>query len=88
MSLRKYNKTIAMNNIIEYKEIHPPIEREKCLNIYLIHFSTRILLEFIISKTSPTKLFNISLSLIKALFVISLNLQSHLEVISSRLIDS
>ena len=61
---------------------------EKCLKIYLKHFNTWILLEFSISKTSPNTLFIISLSFIKALFVISLNLQLHEATISSKFIPS
>ena len=68
--------------VIKETEIQAPIDLEKCLNIFLMHLKTKILLELIKSKISPTALFNISLSFIKLLFVISLNLQSHVAVIS------
>ena len=50
------------------------------------HLNTKILLEFIISNTSPNILSKMALSLIIALFAISLNLQSHVAVISSKFI--
>ena len=45
-----------------------------------------MLLELIKSKISPTALSKKALSLITLLFVTSLNLQSHVEVISAKLI--
>ena len=56
--------------------------------MYLKHFKTRILLELIKSKISPTILSINSLSLIKALFEISLKAQLHIADISSKLIPS
>jgi len=71
---------------INPKDIQPPIDLEKCENIFLKHLNTKILLELIISKTFPTAPSNKALSFIKLLLAISLNLQSHVEVISSKLI--
>ena len=51
-----------------------------------MHFNTNILLELIKSNTPPTIELSKALSFIKSLLAISLNLQSHLTDISSKLI--
>ena len=79
-------KPIWLN--INPTEIQAPIEREKCLKIFLIHLKTNILLELTKSNTSPTALSNKALSLITLLLVISLNLQLHVAVISVKFIPS
>ena len=58
-------------------EIIPPIDWVKCLKIYLKHFITKILLELIMSKTSPMLFSKKALPFIKSLFPISWNLQLH-----------
>ena len=78
---------IKFRAIIEVVKI-PPIEFLKYLNILSYHFTTSILLELIISSTPPTILSKTALSLITSLFVISLNLQLQVAVISSKLIPS
>ena len=81
MNPTKKNKvTIEPCAQINTKEIQPPIDLEKCVNIFLKHFSTKILLELIKALSIN------SLSFTILLFAISLNLQSHVVVISSKLI--
>ena len=71
---------------IKVRDIHPPRDLEKCVNIFLKHLKTKILLLLIKSKTSPKADSARGLSFIILLFDKSLNKQSHVEVISSKLI--
>ena len=79
----KYNKTIAIWTAIIKRDIHPPIDLEKCLNMYWKHLNTCKLLELMKSKNCP----NVSLRIVSfnnSLFAISLNVQSHEAVIPSK----